>query len=48
VQFAGLAPGFAGVYQVNFRVHSGIAAGVRELVVGVGSVDAPVVTLPVR
>jgi uncharacterized protein (TIGR03437 family) len=48
VQFAGLAPGFVGVYQINFRVPATAASGLQNLVVGVGSVDAPVVTLPVR
>ena len=34
VQFAGLAPGFAGVYQVNFRVPAGAAAGgLQDIVV---------------
>jgi len=47
VQFAGLAPGFVGVFQVNFRVPVSVPSGTRELVLGVGSADAPVVTLPV-
>jgi len=33
VQFAGLAPGFTGVYQVNFRIPAGIASGLQDLVV---------------
>jgi uncharacterized protein (TIGR03437 family) len=48
VPFAGLAPGFVGVYQVNFRVPATAGSGLRDLVLGVGGVDAPVVTLPVR
>jgi uncharacterized protein (TIGR03437 family) len=48
VVFAGLAPGFVGVYQVNFRVPSSIPSGTQTFELGVGGVDAPVVTLPVR
>lgn len=48
VLFAGLAPGFVGVYQVNFRVPLTVTSGLKDLVLGVGSADAPVVTLPVR
>jgi uncharacterized protein (TIGR03437 family) len=43
VQFAGLAPGFVGVYQVNFRVPAGVASGAVDLVVGAGGVNSPVV-----
>ena len=38
VQYAGLAPDFAGIYQVNIRVPAGVARGVTELVVNVGGV----------
>ncbi len=48
VLFAGLAPGFVGVYQVNFRVPASVPSGLRNLVLGVGGADAPVVMLPVR
>jgi uncharacterized protein (TIGR03437 family) len=48
VQFAGLAPGFVGVYQVNFRVPATVPGGERDLILGVGGADAPVVRLPVR
>jgi uncharacterized protein (TIGR03437 family) len=34
VQYAGLAPGFVGVYQVNFRVPAGTASGQQDLSVG--------------
>ena len=45
VQFAGLAPDFAGIYQVNIRVPGGAAPGLRDLVVttsGVASRPVPV------
>ncbi|MEO5925262.1 MAG: PQQ-dependent sugar dehydrogenase [Bryobacteraceae bacterium] len=48
VLYAGLAPGFVGVYQVNFRVPSTVPSGLKNLVLGVGAADAPVVMLPVR
>lgn len=38
VQFAGLAPGFAGIYQVNIRVPAGIARGAQELIISAGAV----------
>jgi uncharacterized protein (TIGR03437 family) len=34
VQYAGLAPGFVGIYQVNFRIPPGVASGPQDLVVG--------------
>jgi uncharacterized protein (TIGR03437 family) len=34
VQYAGLAPGFAGVYQVNFRIPANIPGGMQDLTVG--------------
>lgn len=48
VLFAGLAPGLAGVYQVNTRVPGGLGAGDNDLVITVGGRSSPVVELPVR
>jgi uncharacterized protein (TIGR03437 family) len=48
VQFAGLAPGFVGVYQVNFRVAAGVAGGVRDLVVRANGVDSPAVRVSIQ
>ena len=48
VQFAGLAPGFAGVYQVNARVPAGIRPGNAELALQAGAAASPVVVVPVR
>jgi uncharacterized protein (TIGR03437 family) len=47
VQFAGLAPNFAGVYQLTFRVPADVPSGMQELVVTVGGVSSPVIQLPV-
>lgn len=48
VQFAGLAPGFAGVYQVNFRVPAGAASGTRDVVVSANGIASPAVRVNVR
>jgi len=48
VQFAGLAPGFVGVYQVNFRVAAGVAGGLRDLVVRANGVDSPAVRVSIQ
>jgi uncharacterized protein (TIGR03437 family) len=48
VQFAGLAPGFAGVYQVNFRVPVGAAGGAQDIVVSANGVASPSVRVSVR
>jgi uncharacterized protein (TIGR03437 family) len=43
VQFAGLAPGFVGVYQVTFRVPANAPAGSPDLVVAMGAASSPAV-----
>jgi uncharacterized protein (TIGR03437 family) len=48
VQFAGLAPGLVGVYQVNFQVHQSVPGGVQELVLTAGSETSPAVSVPVE
>jgi minor extracellular serine protease Vpr len=48
VQFAGLAPGFAGVYQVNFRVPANPPSGSQDVAISVGSATSPTVRAPVR
>ena len=49
VQFAGMAPGFPGVYQVNFRVPSGARlAGSQDIVVAANGVASPAVRANVR
>jgi uncharacterized protein (TIGR03437 family) len=47
VQFAGLAPGFVGVYQVNFRVPPTVAPGTPEIVIAAGAQSSPAVRVPV-
>jgi uncharacterized protein (TIGR03437 family) len=41
VQFAGLAPGLVGVYQVNFRVPDNIAIGAHDLILTAGPASSP-------
>src|SRR5262249_25696670 len=48
VEFAGLAPGFAGVYQVNFQVAPGVPSGSMDLVVTANGVAGPAVKVPVQ
>ena len=48
VPFAGLAPGFAGVYQVNFQVPANTPSGSQEVVITAGGVTSPVVKVPVQ
>jgi minor extracellular serine protease Vpr len=48
VSFSGLAPGFPGLYQVNFTVPSGLSAGSQPVIVSIGSVSSPAVNLPVQ
>jgi uncharacterized protein (TIGR03437 family) len=47
VQFAGLAPDFAGVYQLNFRVPANAPSGLQDLVVTAGGVSSPAIKVPV-
>ena len=41
VSYAGLSPGFAGLYQVNFTVPSGLMPGNQALVLNVGGATTP-------
>jgi uncharacterized protein (TIGR03437 family) len=45
VQFAGLAPGFVGVYQVNIRIPDGLQAGARVLVIRISGSRSPGATV---
>jgi uncharacterized protein (TIGR03437 family) len=49
VDFAGLAPGFAGLYQVNAEVPAGIAQGDQvAVVIGIAGQVSPALTISVR
>jgi uncharacterized protein (TIGR03437 family) len=49
VSFAGLAPGFVGLYQVNVQVPQGVAAGdAVPVVVSMGATASNTVTISVR
>jgi uncharacterized protein (TIGR03437 family) len=48
VQFAGLAPGLVGVYQLNFRVPENAPSGFQNLVVTAGNIASPAVKVAVR
>lgn len=48
VLFAGLAPGFAGLYQVNIRVPADLAAGEAELILRTAGISSPPVRVTVR
>jgi uncharacterized protein (TIGR03437 family) len=48
VGYAGLAPGFVGLYQVNFTVPSGLASGDQSLVMTVGAVATAPLPLAVH
>jgi uncharacterized protein (TIGR03437 family) len=48
VAFAGLAPGFAGLYQVNVSVPSGITGDAVPVVLTVAGASSPPVTVAIR
>lgn len=49
ILFAGLTPGFVGLYQINIRLASGIPAGAATpLVVSIGGQTAPAVSIATR
>ncbi len=41
VSYAGLSPGFAGLYQINFTVPSGLAAGNQPIVLTIDKISTP-------
>jgi uncharacterized protein (TIGR03437 family) len=41
VLYAGAAPGFVGVYQVNFRVPQNAPTGMQDLVLSIDGTDSP-------
>jgi len=48
VQFAGLAPGFTGLYQVNLQIPDETEAGEAEVVISVDGQSSPPVTVAVQ
>jgi minor extracellular serine protease Vpr len=47
VLFSGLAPGFAGLYQVNVTVPAGLT-GSQQVTIAIGGVTSPAATLPLQ
>ena len=47
VGFSGLAPGYAGLYQINATVPSGLT-GNQQVTVSIGGQTSPAVVLPVQ
>jgi minor extracellular serine protease Vpr len=48
VQFSGLAPGFAGLYQVNATVSTAAATGTQPVTISIGGQTATASTIPVQ
>ena len=48
VAFAGLAPGFVGLYQVNAVVPSGVATGIAQVTLMVAGQSSPPASLTVQ
>ena len=48
VQFAGLAPGFVGAYQLNVTVPAGVTSGSAPLVVAAGGMASPAYNLAIQ
>jgi uncharacterized protein (TIGR03437 family) len=48
VSFSGLAPGFAGLYQINAEVPSTLTAGTYSITVAIGGLASPASQLPVE
>lgn len=46
--YAGTAPGFAGLYQINAAVPSGLASGAQPVIVSAGGMTSNTVTIAVR
>jgi uncharacterized protein (TIGR03437 family) len=47
VLFSGLAPGFAGLYQINVAVPAGLT-GSQQVTIAIGGVTSPAATLPLQ
>jgi uncharacterized protein (TIGR03437 family) len=47
VAYAGLAPGFVGLYQVNAQVPSGLSGGNQPVVITMGGIQSSIALLPV-
>jgi uncharacterized protein (TIGR03437 family) len=48
VSYAGLAPGFAGLYQINAQIPANMPAGDQEIRISIGGAVSNAVTIAVR
>ncbi len=48
VSYSGLAPGFAGLYQVNVVVPPGVAAGIQPMQITINGVLSNVATVAIQ